>query len=407
MELVLLLPQHEVDPPPDGLRPPRAPLLQKLAHAQHSRHPADKHVEVAAARVLQSGLAEELCHQLGGVRAPLEVDGQLQAGAVRLVPHVGDLPDLSRLDELRHLVEDGVGVGGIGDLVDLDQVPLFDVAPSGPHLHAAAPGAVDLLQRRRVADQLAAGGKVGGEERVRQGAVRIFQIRGGGLADLLQVEAAELGGHAHGDAAVGGDEDIGERGGQERRLLHGVVVVIHKVHRVVVDVPEDLSADGRELCLRVPAGGVSVLGIDLAEVALGVHKGSQQRAVPRAQAHHRVVNGGVAVGIETHGLAHDVGGLGPRPGQKAHFVHGVEQLPVGGLEPVDLRDGPGDDDAHGVGHIVDFQRVGDGLGHHGGLQALDVGVRRPVAGCFRLVFLRHSSIVPLLMRRAAPRSGVS
>ena len=46
----------------------------------------------------------------------------------------------------------------------------------------------------------------------------------------------------------------------------------------------------------------------------------------------------------------------------------------GGLEAVDLRDGPGDDDAHGVGHIVDFQRLGDGLLQHFGPQAHDVGV---------------------------------
>ena len=36
-----------------------------------------------------------------------------------------------------------------------------------------------------------------------------------------------------------------------------------------------------------------------------------------------------------------------------------EQLPVGGLEAVDLRNGPGDDDAHGIGHVVGLQRVGD------------------------------------------------
>ena len=34
---------------------------------------------------------------------------------------------------------------------------------------------------------------------------------------------------------------------------------------------------------------------------------------------------------------------------------------MGGLEAVDLRDGPGDDDGHGVGHIVDLQGVRDGL----------------------------------------------
>ena len=57
-----------------------------------------------------------------------------------------------------------------------------------------------------------------------------------------------------------------------------------------------------------------------------------------------------------------------------HLVHGVQQLPVGGLEAVDLRDGTGYDDRHGVGHIVDFQSLSDGLFQHLGPQAHDVGI---------------------------------
>ena len=49
------------------------------------------------------------------------------------------------------------------------------------------------------------------------------------------------------------------------------------------------------------------------------------------------------------------------PDEQPHLVHGVEQLAVGGLEPVDLGDGAGDDNAHRVGHVVLFQRLGDRL----------------------------------------------
>ncbi len=168
--------------------------------------------------------------------------------------------------------------------------------------------------------------------------------------------------------------NVGEGGGQQGRLLHGVVVVVHEVHGVAVDVPEQLIADRGQLGLRVPGGSPGhVPGVDLAEVALGVHKRRQQGAVAPGEAHHGVVDGGVAVGIQAHGLAHDVGGLRPRSRQQAHLVHGVQQLAVGGLEPVDLRDGPGDDDAHGVGHVVGLQRVGDGLFHHRRVEADDVG----------------------------------
>ena len=52
------------------------------------------------------------------------------------------------------------------------------------------------------------------------------------------------------------------------------------------------------------------------------------------------------------------------PLEQPHPVHGVEQLAVRGLEAVDLRDGAGDDDAHGVGHVVGLQRAGDGVFQH-------------------------------------------
>ncbi|CAN4006748.1 DUF6514 domain-containing protein, partial [Dysosmobacter welbionis] len=82
--------------------------------------------------------------QLVRVHAPLQVDGQFQAGEVRLVPHVGDLFRPARLDELRHLVQDGLHGGGVGDLVDLDEILLFDVAVLGPDPDAAPAGLIDL-----------------------------------------------------------------------------------------------------------------------------------------------------------------------------------------------------------------------------------------------------------------------
>ena len=120
----------------------------------------------------------------------------------------------------------------------------------------------------------------------------------GRLADLFEVKAADVAGHAHGDAGVIGNQHIGEGGGQEGRLLAGGIVVVHKVHGVGVDVPEELGADGVELCLGVAAGGVGhVPGVDLAEVALGVDKGVEQRLIAPGETHHGLVDGGVAVGI--------------------------------------------------------------------------------------------------------------
>ena len=139
----------------------------------------------------------------------------------------------------------------------------------------------------------------------------VFEIGDGGVAHLPQVKAADLGGHAHGDTLIGAHQHVGEGGGQQGRLGGGGVVVIHKIHGVAVEVAEQLGADGGELCLGIAAGGVGhVAGIDLAEVTLGVHKGVQQGFIALGKAHHSLVNRRVAVGVEAHGLTHDVGALG-------------------------------------------------------------------------------------------------
>ena len=255
MQLILFLAQHEVDPPFYAVRAPRRPLLQNLPDAQHLGTARNQHIEVAGKGVLQRRQLIELGHQLVRVHSPLQVNGQLQAGEVGLVPHIGDLLRLACLDQLRHLVQDGLHRGGIGDLIDLQQVLILHIAVLRPHPDAAPAGIVDVLNGLGVKDQLAAGGKIRGQQGLRQIAVRVFQVGHRGVADFFQVEAAELGRHAHGDAAVGADQNVGEGGGQQGRFLHGVVVVVHEVHRVAVDVLENLPADGGQLCLRIPGGG--------------------------------------------------------------------------------------------------------------------------------------------------------
>mgnify|MGYP000444189603 CR=1 FL=1 len=73
------------------------PLQQNLAHAQHAGLAADQHIEVAGKGVLQRRQLVELGHQLIRVHAPLQIDGQLQAGEVGLIPHIRDLFRLARL----------------------------------------------------------------------------------------------------------------------------------------------------------------------------------------------------------------------------------------------------------------------------------------------------------------------
>ena len=187
----------------------------------------------------------------------------------------------------------------------------------------------------------------------------------GGVAQLRQIEGADVAGHADGDAQRIVGQNGGEGHGQQGRLGGGAVVVGHEVHRLLVDVPEQLLADAFQLGFGVAGCGAGhIPAVGLAEVALAVHEWHQQALVAPAHAHHRVVDGGVAVGVEVHGAAHDIGRLGAGALDEAHLIHRIQQLAVGGLETVDLRQGAADDDTHSVGHIVRFQRAGDGVFQH-------------------------------------------
>ena len=197
----------------------------------------------------------------------------------------------------------------------------------------------------------------------------------GGFAHFVQVEAADVGSHGNADALVRRHQDVGERGGQQARLLHGAVVAVHEVDRILVDVLEDLGANRGKLGLGVTRGGVAqVAGVVLAEVALGFHEGREQGLVARGKAHHGLVDGRIAMGVQLHGLADDVGALLARAVEQAHLVHGIQKLAVRRLEPVDLRERAGHVGAHGVGHVVHFEGLRDGLLQHLGVQADHVGV---------------------------------
>ena len=138
--------------------------------------------------------------------------------------------------------------------------------------------------------------------------VRVFQKGDGGVAHLAQVEAAQIAGHAHRDALVGAHQHVGKGGGQQGGLLQLAVVVVHEIHRILIDVPEQLAADGVQLDLGVPACRPGhIPGVHLTEVALAVHKGMEQRPIAPGQADHGVIDGLVAVGVELHGGPHHVG----------------------------------------------------------------------------------------------------
>ncbi len=100
----------------------------------------------------------------------------------------------------------------------------------------------------------------------------------GGVAHLAEVEAADLAGHAHGDALLGVRQNGSGRSPAAGWAPWWCCRSCPQSPRIVVDIAEQLLADGGQLGLGVTAGGVGhIAGVGLAEVALAVHKGVQQR----------------------------------------------------------------------------------------------------------------------------------
>ena len=264
-----LFTQVKVNAATRGLNTPLDPLVQNLAHTHNAGVTIDQHVEVARERILQRGRAIELGHELVGVDTALKVDGDAQTREVGFVADVGNLLDLALFGELDDALDNDIGLGGVGDLVDLDNALFGNPAPTGADLEAAKAGLDNLFHLLAAVDDLAAGREVGHGHVLEQVTVGVLQVVHRGSADLVKVETADVGRHGDADALIGRDKDVGERGGQQARFLHGAVVAVDEVDRVFVDVLEDFGADGGELGLGITRGGVAQIArIVLAKVAL-------------------------------------------------------------------------------------------------------------------------------------------
>ena len=341
------------------------PLQQNAAHTQHLGLARDQHIEVAGKAVLQGRGLIQAGHQLVGVLAALEVDGQLQTVEVGLVAHVGDLTDLAELDQLGDLVHDGLDRCCGRDAGDINAVVRLVVAPLGADADTAAAVFQHILHLGGIVQDRAAAHKVRRGDNLPQISLRVFHQGDRCIAELLQIEGADVGCHADRDAQRIVGQNCREGDGQQRRFGRRAVIVRHKVDGVLVDVAEQLVTNRLKLGLGITGGGIGhIAAVRLAEVTLGVHERHKQALVGAAHADHRVVDGCIAVGVQVHRTADDVGAFGTVALQQAHLVHRVEQLAVGRLEAIDLRQRAGNDNAHRIGHIVGFQRVGDGRFQH-------------------------------------------
>ena len=313
VQTLLLALQIVVGAAAHAFHPEGHPLVQNLPYAQHAGLAADEQVKVAGKAVLQLSGAEQFLHQLVRVLTTFQVNGQLQTVQIGLIAHVADFLDLAGLDQLGNLVHHRLHRSGGRDTGDLQHVAVLFITVLGAHPHAAAAGLVDLAQLGLVVKNLTAAHKVRRRQGGEQVVVRVAHQSHSSFAQLRQIEGTDVGGHAHSNTQRVVGQNGGEGHRQQGRLGGGAVVIGHKIHGILVDVPEQLLTHRFQLGLGVTAGGVGhVPAVCLAKVSLGIHKRHQQAFVAPAHTHHGFINGRVAVGVQVHGAAHDVSALGAR-----------------------------------------------------------------------------------------------
>ena len=237
-------------------------------------------------------------------------------------------------------------------------------------IFAARPGAEDAAAGRvRLADAVQpddppAGRQVGAGDEAHElfeGGVRVpDQVPGGG-DDLGQVVRGHVRGHPDRDARGAVDQQVGDRRGQDLRLLLLAVVVRAEVDGVLVDVPDHRHRGLGGTALGVPHRGRGVVAAEAAEVPVAVHQ--RQPHGPRlGEPDQGVVDRAVAVRVQAaHDVADDAGALDvPAVGPQAHRVHLVEDSPLHRLETVPgVGQRAGVDDAVGVLEVRAAHLLGD------------------------------------------------
>ena len=95
----------------DTLNTESNPLVKQFFYSENTRNTCDKHVEVAGVAVLEGGQLEELCHQLVGVGAALEVNCYFETVKTCFVADIRDFLDLALLYEVNDFLNDDLAGG--------------------------------------------------------------------------------------------------------------------------------------------------------------------------------------------------------------------------------------------------------------------------------------------------------
>ena len=179
-----------------------------------------------------------------------------------------------------------------------------------------------------------------------------------GVAEFRDIVGRDGGRHAHRDALRAIGQKVRHGGGEHDGLLLVAGVVLAEIDRVLLDAFQQQARHIGHARFGVAIGGGGI-AVDIAEIALPIDHGVAGGEI-LGEAHQRVVNGLVAMGMErTHDIADDLRAFlegGARI--ELEDMHAVEDAPVDRLQPVA---GVGQRAAHDggqrIGEIALFKRL--------------------------------------------------
>ena len=362
---------QQVQPLLDPCDPPLRPAVQNLAAViqegpQAGLQPHDprgavciQHVHVDREAHFQIRQLEQALHQhLGLDGAVLGLKDQADVLG-RLVAHVAQQGRLLVLDQVRQRLDQARLLHLVRHLGDDDPphaAPQVLGLPARPQPHPAPPRLIGVQNGGMALDRDAPSGEVRSRHQLHQLLGRRLgpvQQHLAGVDQFADIVRRDRGGHAHGDAGRAVGQQVGETGRQNHRLLVLIVVGGAEIDRVLIDPVQQQHGRRRQLALGV-AHGRGAIAVDIAEVPLAV---DQRIALGEilGQAHQGFIDRGVAVRVvSAHDLADDLGAFARRRLRvQPHLVHGVQDAPVHGLEPVpNIGKGAVGDGRQGVGQIA-------------------------------------------------------
>ena len=237
MQAVQYLVQTVLQATPNGDSTELQPFLQQgnnvfhlwaLVHADH--------VEVNPIVLLKIGGGEQVGHDAIGVN-PVGTRHDNDAGwvlMIRLVPKVNHHGQLLLLHLCRNLFEDLRARDLVGQRVDHDLSALDGVGRAG--LQGATSGPVELQDFVLGRDDLGFRGEIRALDdlvNVLGSRLRVVQQVNAGIGHFIEVVWRNIRRHTHGDTAAAIEQDVGQTGWQNLRLVQCAIEVGTPVDRTL------------------------------------------------------------------------------------------------------------------------------------------------------------------------------